>query len=194
MMDRMDRELALLAAVGQLETHLQTVTRLAERLAQVPLWQPAGPLAARRGCPAPGENHPATRARSSPPRCPRRRWRKNQNGRCRASPIPAGWPGRRQTCRRGYAALFRLSPGNRKQSAAPPRRRCPAPDPAEHAGLTVVAGADLPPASAVSERPGSGDPLLFDPDRTATADGLWWGAGSGCCSGGQCCSSGRGFS
>jgi energy-coupling factor transporter ATP-binding protein EcfA2 len=41
----MDRELALLAAVGQLETHIQTATRLAERLGRVPLWQPAGPLA-----------------------------------------------------------------------------------------------------------------------------------------------------
>jgi len=41
----MDRELALLAAVGQMETHIQTVTRLAQRLARVPLWQPAGPLA-----------------------------------------------------------------------------------------------------------------------------------------------------
>jgi energy-coupling factor transporter ATP-binding protein EcfA2 len=41
----MDRELALLSAVGQLETHIQTVSQLAARLARMPLWQPAGPLA-----------------------------------------------------------------------------------------------------------------------------------------------------
>ncbi len=41
----MDRELALLAAVGQLETHIQAVARLGEQLTRVPLWQPAGPLA-----------------------------------------------------------------------------------------------------------------------------------------------------
>lgn len=41
----MDRELALLAAVGQLETHIQAVARLGEQLERAPLWQPAGPLA-----------------------------------------------------------------------------------------------------------------------------------------------------